>query len=176
MATPAKAGGAWWGVLACSWGGRCENKKCPPPLTPSRHSLCEWGEGNGEAVPKKREAPASRGLPYDRYGCRVSAPPYRSKRLKMRAKSRGSPLSACSTARLHWRTKPAPRPTTQTLAQSAQQLIRKTACLEHDPEKWVPVFGKDHAPAKAHDPAGRRKSFQLYSASVSVSPVRMRTT
>jgi len=21
------------------------------------------------------------------------------------------------------------------------------ACLEHDPEKWAPVFGKDHAPA-----------------------------
>jgi hypothetical protein len=20
--------------------------------------------------------------------------------------------------------------------------------VEHDPEKWVPVFGKDHAPAK----------------------------
>jgi hypothetical protein len=21
--------------------------------------------------------------------------------------------------------------------------------LEHDPEKWAPVFGKDHAPAKS---------------------------
>jgi hypothetical protein len=21
--------------------------------------------------------------------------------------------------------------------------------LEHDPEKWVPVFGKDHAPARS---------------------------
>jgi hypothetical protein len=24
--------------------------------------------------------------------------------------------------------------------------------LEHDPEKWVPVFGKDHAPQLEHDP------------------------
>jgi hypothetical protein len=26
--------------------------------------------------------------------------------------------------------------------------------LEHDPEKWMPVFGKDHAPTKNldHDP------------------------
>jgi hypothetical protein len=25
--------------------------------------------------------------------------------------------------------------------------------LEHDPEKWTPVFGQDHAPAKIeHDP------------------------
>ncbi|RWM22114.1 PLP-dependent aminotransferase family protein, partial [Mesorhizobium sp.] len=24
--------------------------------------------------------------------------------------------------------------------------------LEHDPEKWEPVFGKDHAPAREHDP------------------------
>src|SRR5215211_2283621 len=22
----------------------------------------------------------------------------------------------------------------------------KSAALEHDPEKWIPVFGKDHAP------------------------------
>jgi hypothetical protein len=22
--------------------------------------------------------------------------------------------------------------------------------LEHDPEKWIPVFGKDHAPAKGN--------------------------
>jgi hypothetical protein len=33
--------------------------------------------------------------------------------------------------------------------------------LEHDPEKWMPVFRKDHAPAKKldHDPemAGHRK-------------------
>jgi hypothetical protein len=28
------------------------------------------------------------------------------------------------------------------------------AALEHDPEKWTPVFRKDHAPTKklAHDP------------------------
>jgi hypothetical protein len=25
---------------------------------------------------------------------------------------------------------------------------RCLARLEHDPEKWVPVFGKDHAPTK----------------------------
>jgi hypothetical protein len=24
----------------------------------------------------------------------------------------------------------------------------REAGLEHDPEKWVPVFGKDHAPPK----------------------------
>src|SRR5690606_39423267 len=23
---------------------------------------------------------------------------------------------------------------------------------EHDPEKWKPLFGKDHAPTKEHDP------------------------
>jgi hypothetical protein len=23
---------------------------------------------------------------------------------------------------------------------------------EHDPEKWTPVFGKDHAPPIEHDP------------------------
>jgi hypothetical protein len=22
----------------------------------------------------------------------------------------------------------------------------------HDPEKWIPVFGKDHAPTQVHDP------------------------
>jgi hypothetical protein len=26
------------------------------------------------------------------------------------------------------------------------------AISEHDPEKWVPVFGKDHAPTIEHDP------------------------
>jgi hypothetical protein len=25
--------------------------------------------------------------------------------------------------------------------------------LEHDPEKWIPVFGKDHAPPKAQSDA-----------------------
>jgi hypothetical protein len=25
--------------------------------------------------------------------------------------------------------------------------LRGTQELEHDPEKWIPVFGKDHAPA-----------------------------
>jgi hypothetical protein len=24
----------------------------------------------------------------------------------------------------------------------------RTNKLEHDPEKWIPVFGKDHAPLK----------------------------
>jgi hypothetical protein len=24
----------------------------------------------------------------------------------------------------------------------------KSSRLEHDPEKWIPVFGKDHAPAR----------------------------
>jgi alpha-D-ribose 1-methylphosphonate 5-triphosphate synthase subunit PhnH len=24
----------------------------------------------------------------------------------------------------------------------------EAAALEHDPEKWMPVFGKDHAPPK----------------------------
>jgi hypothetical protein len=24
--------------------------------------------------------------------------------------------------------------------------------LEHDPEKWQPVFGRDHAPPQKHDP------------------------
>jgi hypothetical protein len=27
--------------------------------------------------------------------------------------------------------------------------------LEHDPEKWVPVFGKDHAQTIEHDPEKR---------------------
>src|SRR5262245_14083372 len=27
--------------------------------------------------------------------------------------------------------------------------VAAAAALEHDPEKWVPVFGKDHAPAKS---------------------------
>jgi hypothetical protein len=26
--------------------------------------------------------------------------------------------------------------------------IDRYAILEHDPEKWMPVFGKDHAPPK----------------------------
>ena len=25
---------------------------------------------------------------------------------------------------------------------------RRSHLLEHDPEKWIPVFGKDHAPTK----------------------------
>src|SRR5712691_6034911 len=29
---------------------------------------------------------------------------------------------------------------------------RRAIFLEHDPEKWAPVFGTDHAPAKEHDP------------------------
>src|SRR5262249_55639877 len=28
--------------------------------------------------------------------------------------------------------------------------------LEHDPEKWVPVFGKDHAPTRGYGAAGHR--------------------
>jgi hypothetical protein len=30
----------------------------------------------------------------------------------------------------------------------------RQATLEHDPEKWIPVFRKDHAPTKKldHDP------------------------
>jgi len=26
--------------------------------------------------------------------------------------------------------------------------VRDDPALEHDPEKWIPVFGKDHAPPK----------------------------
>jgi hypothetical protein len=26
---------------------------------------------------------------------------------------------------------------------------RRVLALEHDPEKWIPVFGKDHAQTKA---------------------------
>jgi hypothetical protein len=29
---------------------------------------------------------------------------------------------------------------------SMSRFQRSGACLGHDPEKWVPVFGKDHAP------------------------------
>jgi hypothetical protein len=34
------------------------------------------------------------------------------------------------------------------------QAVFKITALEHDPEKWVPVFRKDHAPTKKldHDP------------------------
>ena len=28
----------------------------------------------------------------------------------------------------------------------ARRIRVAPACAEHDPEKWVPVFGKDHAP------------------------------
>jgi hypothetical protein len=28
----------------------------------------------------------------------------------------------------------------------AREMVRQLSVLEHDPEKWVPVFGKDHAP------------------------------
>jgi hypothetical protein len=27
-------------------------------------------------------------------------------------------------------------------------MLKPIASLEHDPEKWIPVFGKDHAQAK----------------------------
>src|SRR5262247_3784848 len=27
-----------------------------------------------------------------------------------------------------------------------RRLLRSSRSLEHDPEKWIPVFGKDHAP------------------------------
>jgi hypothetical protein len=30
--------------------------------------------------------------------------------------------------------------------------LRRPGSLEHDPEKWDPVFGKDHAPMNRHDP------------------------
>src|ERR1700730_10991488 len=35
--------------------------------------------------------------------------------------------------------------------------IKELACLEHDPEKWKPVFGKDHAQTKIldYDPMDR---------------------
>jgi hypothetical protein len=29
---------------------------------------------------------------------------------------------------------------------------RELSILEHDPEKWIPVFGKDHAQMLKHDP------------------------
>jgi len=32
------------------------------------------------------------------------------------------------------------------LADQAEELVKRDAPLEHDPEKWIPVFGKDHAP------------------------------
>src|SRR5215813_11161174 len=32
---------------------------------------------------------------------------------------------------------------------SSAALRRPKPPLEHDPEKWVPVFGKDHAPARS---------------------------
>jgi len=34
--------------------------------------------------------------------------------------------------------------------------------LEHDPEKWEPVFGKDHAPAlEVHLAAQKRRNIEL---------------
>jgi hypothetical protein len=31
----------------------------------------------------------------------------------------------------------------------APQGLHFSSELEHDPEKWIPVFGKDHAPPKS---------------------------
>jgi len=30
----------------------------------------------------------------------------------------------------------------------SEMIMRKAKWLEHDPEKWIPVFRKDHAPPK----------------------------
>ncbi len=30
--------------------------------------------------------------------------------------------------------------------------MRARSRLEHDPEKWTPIFGQDHASDKRHDP------------------------
>ena len=46
----ARLGGAGWGVFECD-----ATKKRPPPLTPPRHSLREWGEGNREASAPSNE-------------------------------------------------------------------------------------------------------------------------
>src|SRR5262249_54456428 len=35
-----------------------------------------------------------------------------------------------------------------------RRLVERLGALEHDPEKWVPVFGKDHAPAITATSAG----------------------
>jgi hypothetical protein len=35
---------------------------------------------------------------------------------------------------------------------------------EHDPEKWHPVFGKDHAPLEKHDPERWRPVFMLHQS------------
>jgi hypothetical protein len=48
------------GSLFISSAGFAENKG-PPPLTPSRHSLREWGEGNPEACACSDTSPASSG-------------------------------------------------------------------------------------------------------------------
>jgi hypothetical protein len=44
------------------------------------------------------------------------------------------------------------------------------ADLEHDPEKWIPVFGKDHAQRKNLDPAATKRlpAFALMATSTHV--------
>jgi hypothetical protein len=50
---------------------------------------------------------------------------------------------------------------------------RDVQCLEHDPEKWLPVFGKDHAPMKNPDRrlTGQQASFSRRAS----SPERCKT-
>jgi hypothetical protein len=38
--------------------------------------------------------------------------------------------------------------------------------MEHDPEKWEPVFRKGHAPVKEHDPEKWKPVFRKDQASV----------
>ncbi|HUD85823.1 MAG TPA: hypothetical protein VMR17_05190, partial [Xanthobacteraceae bacterium] len=38
--------------------------------------------------------------------------------------------------------------------QGGAVVTRRERCLEHDPEKWTPVFGKDHAPPKCQSASG----------------------
>src|SRR4030081_3103629 len=56
-------------------------------------------------------------------------------------------MASSSARRQRWRGRPRPESNVRSLTTACPRgCARRIGLLEHDPEKWIAVFGKDHAP------------------------------
>ena len=55
-------------------------------------------------------------------------------------------------------------------------LVCPLCALEHDPEKWTPVFGQDHVDKKESETKTRREVISLYTCATSISRLSQAST